>query len=105
MTAELSAIKERDPEQTEGRDYEPQSCKGVGLEWSIGIEAAGLGKSLAKLYVLEVSELCDTDKPLELANKAIPVEYQDMEGVFSEEASNELSEHGVSDMKIEIKED
>lgn len=34
----------------------------------------------------------------------IPLDYVDLEGAFSEDASNELPQHGPSDMKIEFKE-
>jgi len=53
----------------------------------------------AELYMIEVSELTK-----EVMEDQIPVEYQDLYEAFSEEASNELPNHGVSDMKIEFKE-
>ena len=34
----------------------------------------------------------------------IPIEYKDLRGAFSEEASNELPNHNMSDMKIDFKE-
>ena len=57
----------------------------------------------AEVYMMEVSELCSTNEIGESGMESIPIEYQDMQGVFSEEASNELLEHGVSDMKIKFK--
>lgn len=57
-----------------------------------------------ELYTLEVSELFGTEKNEELAEGVIPMEYQDMQGAINEEASNELPDHGASDMKIEFKE-
>ena len=53
---------------------------------------------------MEISELFATTEIIKATKDSIPVEYQDLQGAFSEEASNELPEHGVSDMKIEFKE-
>ena len=33
----------------------------------------------------------------------IPMDYQDLQGVFNKEASNQLPKHGALDMKIEFK--
>ena len=57
-----------------------------------------------EVYALEISELFATTEIIKATKDSIPVEYQDLQGVFSEEASNKLPEHGVSDMKIEFKE-
>ena len=56
----------------------------------------------AKVYVLEILEL--KDGILDSGGTSIPEEYNDLQGAFSEKASNELPNHGVSDMKIEFKE-
>ena len=40
---------------------------------------------------------------LEPIGTSILVEYSDLQGAFSEEASNELPSHGILDMKIEFK--
>lgn len=58
----------------------------------------------AELYSLEVSELFGSDEDNKATKEGIPLEYQDMQGAFSEDASNELPDHGISDMKIEFKE-
>ena len=57
-----------------------------------------------EVYTLKISELFATTEIIKATKDSIPIEYQDLQGAFSEEASNELSEHGVSDMKIEFKE-
>ena len=57
-----------------------------------------------EVYALEISELFATIEIIKETKDSIPIEYQDLQGAFSEEASNELPEHGVSDMKIEFKE-
>ena len=56
-----------------------------------------------EVYALEILELFATTKIIKATTDSIPVEYQDLQGAFSEEASNELPEHGVSNMKIEFK--
>lgn len=48
---------------------------------------------------MEVSELTK-----ETIDEQIPIAYEDLCGAFSKEASNELPNHGVSDMKIAFKE-
>lgn len=53
----------------------------------------------AEVYALEVSKLTK-----ETMDEHIPVVFKDVHGAFSKEASNELLDHGVSDMKIEFKE-
>ena len=58
-----------------------------------------------EVYALEISELFATTEIIKATKDSIPVEYQDLQGAFSEEASNELPKHGVSDMKIEFKEE
>ena len=55
----------------------------------------------AELYSLEISEL--STSPIKKGT-TLPSEYADLEGAFSEEASNELPRHGPSDMRIEFKE-
>ena len=57
-----------------------------------------------EVYALEISELFATTEIIKATKDSIPIEYQDLQGAFSEEASNELPKHGVSDMKIEFKE-
>lgn len=52
----------------------------------------------AEIYAIEISECAGS------TSDSLPAEYQDLRGVFSEEASNELPNHGTSDMKIEFKE-
>ena len=54
----------------------------------------------AELYALEVAEVLGATKEIQI----IPIVYQDLSGAFSEEASNELPNHGPSDMRIEFKE-
>ena len=49
----------------------------------------------AKVYALEILELFATTKIIKVAKDSIPVEYQDLQEVFNEKASNELPEHGV----------
>ena len=51
----------------------------------------------ADLYLLEVSE-CTAE-----VSNSIPPEYSDLKGAFSETASNELPNHSIADMKIELK--
>lgn len=55
----------------------------------------------AELYTIEISEL---DIAFQNSATPIPQEYADLEGAFSEDASNGLSEHKPSDMNIEIEE-
>ena len=55
-----------------------------------------------KVYVLEILELKDGIPNLE--GTSIPEEYSDLHGAFSKEASNELPNHGISNMKIEFNE-
>ena len=59
-------------------------------------------KGGGQVYVLEISEL--KDGILGLEGTSIPEEYSDLQGAFSEKASNKLPDHCVSDMKIEFKE-
>lgn len=58
----------------------------------------------AELYTLEVSELFGTTEGGDSAEGVIPKEYQEMQGAFNEEASNELPDHGVSNTKIKFME-
>lgn len=51
----------------------------------------------AELYTLEISE-CNG-----VTGFSIPEEYCDLQGAFSEEASNKLPNHSKSDLKIEFK--
>ena len=53
---------------------------------------------------MEILELFTTTETIKATKDSILVEYQDLQGAFSEEASNELPELGVSNMKIEFKE-
>lgn len=57
-----------------------------------------------EVYALEISDLHDDGGTKKMTEEQIPVEYQDLWEPFSEEASNELPSHGVSDMEIEFKE-
>lgn len=57
-----------------------------------------LSEKGAKVYAMEVSKL-----PTETIEEQIPVEYKDLCRAFGEEASNELPNHGVLNMKIEFK--
>lgn len=57
----------------------------------------------AEVYMLEISELYSMEESGELTKDSILAEYQDMQGAFSEETTNELPEHGISDKKIEFK--
>jgi len=50
---------------------------------------------------LECFDAVDTTSFL---GTSVLVEYHDLHEVFSEKASNELPSHGMSDMKIELKE-
>ena len=52
----------------------------------------------AEIYAMEICE-CNG---LELVS--IPPEYHDLSKAFSENASNELPDHGPFDMKIDFKE-
>jgi hypothetical protein len=52
----------------------------------------------AAVYTLEICELSSINAG------SIPKEYEDLHEAFNEEASNELPDHGPSDMKIEFKE-
>ena len=54
--------------------------------------------------MLEASEVVQTQGNMEFNKGSISVDYQDLQGAFSEEVSNQLPEHGASDMKIEFKE-
>lgn len=58
----------------------------------------------AEIYMLEIFELSAKENIGELTEELIPIQYQDLREAFSEKASNELPEHGPSDMKIESKE-
>lgn len=64
------------------------------------VSAAALRLSAkdAELYALEICECMET------GSVSIPTEYQDLHEAFSEQASNELPDHGPSDMKIDFKE-
>ena len=55
-----------------------------------------------EVYVLEISKLKDGIRGLRTTS--ISEEYNDLQGAFSEKASNELLDHGVLDMRIEFKE-
>ena len=52
----------------------------------------------AEIYTLEI---CECNEP-ELVS--IPPKYHDLSKAFSENASNELPDHGPFDMKIDFKE-
>lgn len=83
--------------------------EGKGGQWTQGKRAPKysmvtpaafrLSAKDAELYALEVTEVLGTTEEVQ-----IPMVYQDLSGAFSEEASNELPNHGPSDMKIEFKE-
>lgn len=60
-----------------------------------------LSATMGDMYLLEVSECLDTPESSKLT---IPPEYSDLKGAFNEEASNELPNHDISDMKIDLKE-
>ena len=76
------------------------------MEWSpprhTMVSAAGFRLSAreAELFAFEISE-CSSDEP-KIVESSTLEEYQDLQGAFSEEASNRLPEHGTSDMKIEF---
>ena len=53
------------------------------------------------MYALEISKLTCVD---EHSNDHILLQYQDLRGAFNEEASNELPDHGPTDIKIDFKE-
>ena len=57
-----------------------------------------LFKREIELYLMEVSKVTK-----ETTKKQIMVKYEDLHGAFNEEASNDLLDHGVLDMKIEFK--
>ena len=58
-----------------------------------------------EVYTLFISELADTDPTMTtIGSDSVPAKYQDLHEVFSEKSSNELPNHGVSDMKIKFKE-
>jgi len=64
----------------------------------VSAEAFCLFTKGAKLYTLEVSKL--TKKTID---EQIPVVYKDLHKAFSKEASNELPDPRILDMKIEFK--
>ena len=52
----------------------------------------------AAIYCLEISEVTSVEPA------PIPAVYADLSDAFSEEAANELPNHGSADMKIDFKE-
>jgi len=58
----------------------------------------------AKVYALEISECTDTIGTTRPTSTSILAEYHNLHEAFSENASNELLDHGMSNMKIEFKE-
>ena len=56
-----------------------------------------------EVYVLEILELKDGIPGS--GSTSIPEEYSVLQGAFSKKASNELLDHGISDMKIKFKEE
>ena len=57
-----------------------------------------LSKKGAEVYIMEVSKVTN-----ETMEEQIPVENKDLHEAFSEEASNELPDHRVLDMKIDFR--
>jgi len=70
----------------------------------ISVVAFRFSTKEAKIYALKISECFDVVDTTSFLGTSIPVEYHDLHEVFSEKASNELPSHGISDMKIELKE-
>lgn len=58
----------------------------------------------AEIFSVEISDVPEVQGNKKSVEQQIPEEYQDLRGAFSEQASNELPDHGPLDMKIEFKE-
>ena len=54
--------------------------------------------------MLEASELVEIQENMESNKRSIPVDIRIYKVAFNKKASNQLLEHGASDMKIEFKE-
>lgn len=70
------------------------------------VSASGfrLSAKEAEIYTLVISEMDRSDATgVTEGLDSIPKEYHDLHEVFSEKSSNELPDHGTSDMKIEFK--
>lgn len=57
-----------------------------------------------EVYALEISECTDRINDMEPKGLIVVVVYDNLRWAYSEEASNELPDHGMCDMKIEFKE-
>jgi len=57
-----------------------------------------------EIYALEIFEYTNMVKDTESIGVTGPMVYEDLQGAFSEEASNELFNYGMCNMKIEFKE-
>ena len=58
----------------------------------------------AEVYMLEALKMVQTREKMESNKRSILVDYPDLQGLFNKEASNQLPEHGASNMKIDFKE-
>ena len=83
-----------------------ESNKMVAPKHAMVLSAAfRLSAKEAEVYTLVVSEVTDIDSATTRGGlDSVPAEYHDLYEAFSEESSNALPEHGISDMKIEYKE-
>lgn len=67
----------------------------------VSAAAFRLSMKEAEVYSLMVSEMNEVEIRNDLGQ--VPSDYQDLQGVFSEQSANELPDHGIADMKIEFK--
>ena len=80
---------------SKGLKIPPHAC--------VSATAFQLSARYVEIYVLEISECSNEIGVPDIQRISIPVEYSDLQEAFSEEASNELPNHGNSDMKFKFK--